>query len=300
MARQAETGDLSQRVEVNPFTEIGQIGGFYNQVVHAQEKLTTNLESRVNERTRQLQRAKLEAESASRSKSEFLVNMSHEFRTPLNAILGFAAMIEGAMVGPIERKYQEYASDIQNSGKHLMELLSDILDLSKVEAGKLDIDEQEVDVVEVITNCADMVRLRVEEAQLIMTTEFPPELPTLYADRRRLSQVLVNLMTNAIKFTAPGGRIGVSAQIGGNAGIVIAVSDTGIGIAEEDIPKVLEKFGQVRFNHMHAHEGTGLGLAVANALMELHGGTLRIISDKGVGTTVTVIFPPERSNLSAG
>jgi len=300
MAKQADTGDLSQRVEADPFTEIGQIGGFYNQVVDAQEKLTSNLESRVSERTRQLQKAKLEAEKASRSKSEFLANMSHEFRTPLNAIIGFAAMIEGAMVGPIERKYQEYAGDIRNSGKHLMELLSDILDLSKVEAGKLDIDEQEVDVAEVITSCADMVRLRVEEASLIMTTEFPPELPTLYADRRRLSQVLVNLMTNSIKFTAPGGRIVVSAEIGGDAGIVIAVSDTGIGIAEEDIPKVLEKFGQVRFNHMHSQEGTGLGLAVANALMELHGGTLRIISDKGVGTTVTVIFPPERSDVSAG
>jgi len=230
MAKQADTGDLSQRVEADPFTEIGQIGGFYNQVVDAQEKLTSNLESRVSERTRQLQKAKLEAEKASRSKSEFLANMSHEFRTPLNAIIGFAAMIEGAMVGPIERKYQEYAGDIRNSGKHLMELLSDILDLSKVEAGKLDIDEQEVDVAEVITSCADMVRLRVEEASLIMTTEFPPELPTLYADRRRLSQVLVNLMTNSIKFTAPGGRIVVSAEIGGDAGIVIAVSDTGIGI----------------------------------------------------------------------
>ncbi|MBT3786749.1 MAG: PAS domain S-box protein [Alphaproteobacteria bacterium] len=267
------------------------------------DKANQNLEQKVIARTRELQAAKNEAEAArheaenaSQTKSEFLANMSHEFRTPLNAIIGFSALIKGALLGPLDDKYQEYAGDINTAGEHLLEIVSDILDISKVEAGVLDIMEEEVDLTEITTSCGKLVRGRVDEAGVTLVFDMAADLPLIRVDSLRLTQILMNLVSNALKFTPQGGRITVTGNINHADCVALAVSDTGIGIAEEDIPKVLEKFGQVRSGHMHAHEGAGLGLALSKSLMEQHNGTLEIKSEVGKGTTVTATFPQERSN----
>jgi len=238
--------------------------------------------------------ASREAVTANKTKTEFLANMSHELRTPLNAIIGFSDIVKGAMFGPLQSKYQDYAKDINDSGKHLLRIISDILDISKVEAGKLDIDQEHVDLIEIISACEMMLGDRISEAGLSLTYNIATTIPDLYADPMRLKQILMNLLTNAIKFTPEGGDISVSAISRDDGSVSLVVADSGIGIAEEDIAMVLEKFGQVREGHTHAHEGAGLGLALVKSLMERHQGTLEIKSKVGDGTTVTVTFPPDR------
>lgn len=235
-----------------------------------------------------------QAETANLTKSEFLANMSHELRTPLNAIIGFSEMIKEAMFGPLENKYREYAKDINDSGGHLLGIISDILDLSKVEAGELDIEDEGVDVAGAAAVCNTMVSGRAKEAGVALTFDIATAFPTLYADPLRLKQILLNLIGNAIKFTPKGGQVTVTGYSTDKGAVVLAVKDTGIGISRDDIPRVLEKFGQIRTGHTQAHEGAGLGLALAKSLMERHGGTLEIESEVGKGTTVTIMFPPER------
>lgn len=239
-------------------------------------------------------RAKETAEHANRTKSEFLANMSHELRTPLNAIIGFSELMEGQIFGPLQSNYLEYAGDIKGSGEHLLGIISDILDLSKVETGNLDIEEKELDIAELLASCQLMVAGRAQEAGVTMTFEVPNGLPAIYADPLRLKQILLNLLDNAIKFTPEEGRVTLLCAIKNNGDVGMTVRDTGAGIVEEDIPKILEKFGQIRDGHAHAHEGAGLGLAIANALTELHGGTLAIESEVGKGTTVEATFPHDR------
>jgi PAS domain S-box-containing protein len=251
-----------------------------------------SLEQTVAERTLQFKQAQIEAEKANQAKSEFLANMSHELRTPLNAIIGFSDLIKDAVMGPpLLDSYRAYAEDINSSGHHLLAIISDILDLSKVEARELDTNLEVVDLSSIVKACETMLSSRFEQAGVSLHIDIPVDLPPLHADQLRLKQILMNLIGNSVKFTPKSGRIDVIARHNVEKGLHLMVRDTGIGIAKENIPLILEKFGQIRDGHLESHEGTGLGLALSKSLVELHGGTLEIDSEIGIGTTVTLNFP---------
>ncbi len=243
---------------------------------------------------RQLVEARDRAEEASRTKSEFLANMSHELRTPLNAVIGFSEILKDELLGPLGHpKYVEYAGDIHDSGMHLLRIINDMLDLAKMEAGQLRLREQTVDVAELCRGCVRLLQVPAEAAGLALETELPHALPAVRGDEVRLKQVLVNLLSNAVKFTPAGGRVRLRAEAGAR-GLVLAVSDTGVGMRAEDIPVALERFGQIEHGMERRQPGTGLGLPLSRHLVELHGGRLEIDSRVGFGTTVRVILPPER------
>ena len=242
-----------------------------------------------------LRMAKEHAEIANRSKSEFLANMSHELRTPLNAVIGFSDVMKGEMFGPVGNpKYREYVQDINASGVHLLELINDILDLSKVEAGKTELHEENIDVSSTLGSCLNLVKERAHKAGVDIACDTASNLPSLYADKRKFKQILINLLSNAIKFTPSGGKITVRTWCRLGDGYLLQVADTGIGIALADIPKALAPFQQVDSDLNRKYEGTGLGVPLTKALAELHGGSLDLQSEVGVGTTVTVRFPAER------
>jgi signal transduction histidine kinase len=240
-----------------------------------------------------LSAAKEAAELASRAKSEFLANMSHELRTPLNAIIGFSETMVSAMFGQLSARYRGYANDIHNAGRHLLEILNEILDLSKIEAGRLELCDKAIDLQELFEACRQLVVDRANVAGIAAT--FEETNLGLWADELRVKQALLNLLSNAIKFTAAGGRITVSAALSPTEEIRIAVEDTGIGIAAEDVTRVLEPFSQVASAQSRAHQGTGLGLPLARRLIELHGGQMLLDSTLGEGTAVTLVFPPTRN-----
>ena len=236
---------------------------------------------------------KEEAEVANRVKSEFLANMSHELRTPLNAIIGFAEIIMSEVLGPVgNEKYRDYAKDINDSGQHLLEIINDILDLSKIETGQAALCEEEIDVPDAVRACLKLIRERATTAGVDLIPDFESgTYPVLRADRRMLKQILVNLLSNAVKFTPRGGRVTVSAHCDPVAGYTLTFADSGIGIAPDDIPKALARFEQVDARLDRRFEGTGLGLPLSKAFVELHGGSLDLESEVGVGTTVTIRFP---------
>ncbi len=242
-----------------------------------------------------LREAKEAAEAANKTKSEILANMSHELRTPLNAIIGFSDIIQREAFGPVgERRYLDYARDIHDSGAHLLALINDILDVSKAEAGRIELLEGLVDVTELFDSCVRLILARADEARIAIEALAADRLPKLNADGLRLKQVLLNLLSNAIKFTPAGGRVTLAANMDDDERFVIRVSDTGIGMAPEDIPKALSPFGQLESTRARRYPGTGLGLPLSKALIELHGGELRIESEAGKGTSVIVTLPAAR------
>lgn len=244
---------------------------------------------------RALLSAKEQADLANRSKSEFLANMSHELRTPLNAIIGFSEIIKDQLLGPEGTpQYIEYAKDIHDSGELLLSLINDILDMSKIEAGKRALSETAINVESVVQSCMRLVAVRAKAGGLQLKHDIPVGLLPLRGEERAIKQVLVNLMTNAIKFTPEGGTVGVKAHIDPFGRMCIAVSDTGIGIAPEDVPVALAPFGQIESVMSRKTQGTGLGLPLTKALVELHGGELQIKSAVGQGTTVSLLFPADR------
>jgi PAS domain S-box-containing protein len=243
----------------------------------------------------ELVRAKMRAEAASRAKSDFLANMSHELRTPLNAIMGFSQLIRSQLLGPVGHpKYLEYGRDIFESGEHLLGLINEILDLAKLEAGRLDLHESDVPVRGLLDSCATMLLNAVNRAGLALVVEADPAVGRIRGDEKRLKQVLLNLLSNAVKFTERGGRIALGARLDADGGCCITVTDTGIGIAPEHQALVLEPFGQVASALARNTEGTGLGLPLAARLVELHGGSLLLDSAPGRGTTVHIRLPQAR------
>lgn len=239
--------------------------------------------------------AKHQAEVANRTKSEFLANMSHELRTPLNAILGFSQMLMQGMLREGEpEKVTEYATDIYGSGTHLLEVINDLLDLAKIEAGHMDIDEVEVDIFEVISTSLRQVENLARKANLVVINNVPEDLPMLWADERKMKQVALNLLSNAVKFTPANGRIEIIADLKDDGGMRFSVADTGEGMTPDEVEISLQPFGQSGDTMTRRHEGTGLGLPLSRSLCYLHGGDLEIDSSKGAGTTVVVSLPPER------
>jgi signal transduction histidine kinase len=239
---------------------------------------------------RHLRIAKEGAEAANRAKSAFLANMSHELRTPLNAIIGFSEIIKTGVFGAAGDRYREYAGHILSSGTHLLDLINDILDLSKLEAGQFELHEEHVDIAAAIAECLNLIEPHARRAKVRISTALEPGLPAIRGDERRIRQIVLNLLSNAVKFTPEGGGVQVSAFLK-NDGLAIVVSDTGIGIAAADIPTALRSFGQVDSKISRKHNGTGLGLPLAKHFTELHGGTLSLESEVNRGTTITVTFP---------
>lgn len=242
-----------------------------------------------------LWKAKEMAEEASRAKTDFLANMSHELRTPLNAIMAFSEIIHHQSYGPIEiEKYPEYAGDIHHSGTHLLSLINEILDLSKIEARKIDLVEENVNIPEAIRSSIKLVSERAEDAGVKLVSKFPPNLPCLLSDKTSIKRIVINILTNAVKFSNSGGVVKITTTADDN-GLDIVIADTGIGITQQDISRVVKPFEQVRDPMSSENgEGTGLGLSITKSLIELHDGTLDITSQLGKGTVVTVSFPATR------
>ncbi|MBX9460402.1 MAG: PAS domain-containing protein [Brevundimonas sp.] len=262
--------------------------------LHATITELEDREEKLSLLARKYEIAMTRAEAANQAKSEFLANMSHELRTPLNAINGFSEIMAGEMFGPLgDARYRGYAADILKSGQHLLSLINDILDMAKIEAGKLTLHYEAVSLKEIVEDAARLMRGRVEESGLKLLVD-APDLPTIEADHRGLKQVVLNLLSNAVKFTPEGGDIVVALSREDDDRVRVAVTDTGIGIAAEDLGRLARPFEQVEGQHSKTTQGTGLGLALTKSLIELHGGTLTLESEPGRGTTVSFDLPIRR------
>jgi PAS domain S-box-containing protein len=239
--------------------------------------------------------AKESAELANRAKTEFLANMSHELRTPLNAVIGFSEIMESELLGPLgSNQYKSYAADIHESAQHLLTLINDILDVAKIEAGAHELREEEVDPYDIVEAVERLVAERAKKAALTLEISLPENLPRLRADERKLKQVLLNLMSNAVKFTPENGHVSLTARREPDGGFAFVVSDTGIGIAAEDIPRAFAPFEQVDSRLSRQFEGTGLGLPLSDGFVKLHGGRLDLESEPGRGTRAIVRLPAAR------
>ena len=266
------TGDFTRQVDVRNRDELGTLAANLN---------------RMNAELGSLYR---QVEIANRNKSEFLANMSHELRTPLNAVIGFSEVLLERMFGELNDKQADYLKDIHDSGRHLLSLINDILDLSKIEAGRMELDLEEFDVAEALANAMTLVRERAQSHGIALMREADPALGSMRGDQRKFKQILLNLLSNALKFTPDGGQVAVRAALTGDR-LEVSVTDTGIGIAEADHEAVFEEFRQVGRHYTNKNEGTGLGLALTRRFVELHGGTIRVTSTLGHGSTFTFNLP---------
>lgn len=239
--------------------------------------------------------ARRRAEAANKAKSRFLATMSHELRTPLNAIMGFSEVMKAEILGPMQNPvYREYAGNIHDSGRHLLNLINEILDLSRIEAGRYELHEEPLRLADVAEDCHRLLKLRAESKGLSISEEFNADLPQVWADQRAIRQICLNLMSNALKFTPKGGRITVTIAMTEDGGQRLSVRDTGPGIPKEEIPKVMQAFGQGSLAHQTAEGGTGLGLPIVKKLIELHGGRFELHSELRKGTEGIIFLPRER------
>ena len=280
-------GDFGRHVTVANRDELGALALNLNR-----------MNDEIGRLTRQL-------ETASRHKSEFLANMSHELRTPLNAVIGFSEVLEQRMVGELNERQAEFVRDIRESGRHLLALINDILDLSKIEAGRMDLEPSTFDPSQALQGALALVRERAARHGIELSLDVPGDLGSIVADERKVRQVVLNLLSNAVKFTPNGGRVALSARRiaeprdDRETELEISVSDTGIGIAPEDQAAVFEEFRQVGTDTARKHEGTGLGLALAKRFVELHGGKIRVESALGAGSTFTFTLPSATAGAGA-
>ena len=303
-AARIAAGDLSQRVKATSRDEIGVLAMTFNHMAASLdatyrdlEQLNIGLEEKVQARTEELQRQQeqlqevnLQLEIANRHKSEFLANMSHELRTPLNAVIGFSEVLLDKMFGDLNAKQEEYLDDILSSGRYLLSLINDILDLSKVEAGRLDLELGTFDLRQLLEGSLVMVKERALAHGITLALEIADDVDTLTGDERKVKQILFNLLSNAVKFTPDGGKVGITASMA-DAVVQVAVWDTGVGIAADDQQRIFEEFQQVGQGLAGKTEGTGLGLTLARKFVELHGGTIWVESTLGQGSTFTFTLP---------
>ena len=246
--------------------------------------------------------AQQQSDAASRAKSAFLANMSHELRTPLNAIIGFSEIIRDRLFGPASPAYFEYAGDINNAGHHLLAIVNDVLDIAKIEAGKVEFSEGEADLGAILNASLRAVKTQAKSGNVRILKEYPQEGIKVRCDEVRLRQVFINVLSNAVKFTPAGGHIEIGAALEESGGLCIAIRDTGIGMTAAEIDAAFEKFRQIDNSLTKRFEGTGLGLPLAKQLAELHGGTVEVSSEPGVGTEVRIRLPAfrvESANLPA-
>lgn len=286
--------------EMNSNDEISTLADNFKNMKSEINDFTNNLEDLVRKRTAQLELALTKVQAANDSKSKFLANFSHELRTPLNAIIGFSEFISGELLGKLgNAKYKEYAKNISDSGTHLLDMINDILDLSKAEAGKLVISMEYIDLADSLHDCSRYIEKKATDANIAVIKNIPANLPPIVIDRIRLKQIMLNLLSNAVKFTPVGGQIVISASVEKlddiNNEFTIIVKDSGIGMSAEQIKTAFETFGQVDDDAERAAKGTGLGLPLTKHLVELMGGTITVESKKDVGTTMAVKFISDNS-----
>jgi signal transduction histidine kinase len=240
----------------------------------------------------ELRRARIAAEDSNRAKSRFLAHMSHELRTPLNGIIGFADIMRAGLFGPIEpERYRDYVDLIHNSGALLLSLINDVLDMSKIEAGRMELSVEALEPASLAESCRAMVAGMARDSSVAVKVVIDPDCAEVHADERAAKQMIINLMSNAVKFTPAGGVVTLRFRKLGEAGVAVSIEDNGIGMTPEELEKAMQPFGQVDSELARSRKGTGIGLTLVKSLIELHGGTLDIVSKKGVGTTATLTLP---------
>ncbi|MBC5767259.1 sensor histidine kinase [Ramlibacter albus] len=283
-------GDLTHRIDVSTGDELERLANQFNRMSSELSDSYSDLERKVADRTQELSRALAQLAVANQHKSEFLASMSHELRTPLNAIIGFSEALLEEMFGELNGKQKEYLSDIHGSGEHLLSLINDILDLSKIEAGRMDLELSTFNVPAALQSTMTLMRERASRSDVALKLHCDGAVDQWVADERKFRQIMINLMSNAVKFTPAGGTVSVDAAAE-DSQLRVAVSDTGIGIKPEDQAVVFEEFRQASGDHLAKVEGTGLGLALTRKFVELHGGTITLDSEPGRGSTFTIRLP---------